>query len=189
MRGRRDIVLLGLLLTACLPSSATSPVIPTEPTGPLVIGDPQSASDEDGAFRLTITSDQDRYRAGQRIEVSASLTFLGPADAISAAGSGTLVGFGVQSIDLGVDIRPLFTGDCAAQVFRRDEPVPYPFAKSGGMGQPGDPLAPFLTDYFSSPDLRLPAGTWTISAMTTVYKTSCSDPSSLSASLTVAVEP
>jgi hypothetical protein len=179
------MVLLGLALAAC----TARPTIPSGPTGPLVSGAPQSASSEGGTFRLTITSDQDRYRAGQLIVVSAALTYLGPADQVTVSGSGSLVGFGVASSDGRIDVEPLFTGDCAPYAFTRDEPVPFAFVKSGS-GFSG-PQAPFLKDYSASPDLRLPGGTWTIKAETTIYPgPMCpAGPDDLTALLTVVVEP
>jgi hypothetical protein len=189
MWGRGIAVLLGLALAACT-GSAPNLAIPSEPTGPLVSAEPTSATDEGGTFRLTIASDQDRYRAGQPMLVTATLTYLGPADAITAAGSGTLVGFGVGSTDAGIDVEPIFTGDCATDSFTRDDPVAYPFVKSGA-GASDDGTAWFIDAYFSSPELRLPAGTWTIRAETTIYPNpECSGtPDSLSASLTVVIEP
>jgi hypothetical protein len=179
------IVLLGLVLAAC----QAIPTIPSDATGPLVSGGQQSATDENGTFRLSITTDQDRYRAGQAIVVTAAVTYLGPAAEIAASGSGTLVGFGVESGM--VSVEPLFTGDCAAFSFKRDAPVAFPFVKSGSGPSPDSPTNLFLNDYFSSPDLRLPSGTWTIRAETSIYPNpECpGSPGSLSASLTVVVEP
>ncbi len=40
--------------------------------------------DSDASFRLTREAGQERYRAGQEIDVLATLTYLGPADAVVA---------------------------------------------------------------------------------------------------------
>ena len=182
------VALLGMSLVACTPAPALT--IPTEPTGPLMSGAPLSASDQTALFRLTLTSDRDRYRAGQTIQIGAELTYLG-ADAVTASGSGTLVGFGVASDAAGVNLEPIFTADCARHPFAAGDAVSYPFSKSGGGVAPNDPLAPFYQAYFSSPDLRLPAGTWTISAQTTIYPNpDCGGrPIGLSVSLKVGIEP
>lgn len=189
MRGCLTIALLGLSLGACAANGP--PSIPIQATGALMSGAPISASDRTDLFRLTLTSDQDRYRAGQVMGISAELTYLGPADAVTASGSGTLVGFGVASSAAGVNVEPLFTADCARHPFTRDEAVSYRFSKSGSGVASNDPLAPFWRAYFSSPDLRLPSGTWTISAQTTIYPNPDCDgrPTELSVSLKVGIEP
>ena len=71
------------------PVAAGVPTMPDEPTGPLISGDPVTDADADVSFRLTLEADQDRYRAGQEILVMATLTYLGPADAVVARGSST----------------------------------------------------------------------------------------------------
>ena len=183
------MALLGLVLGACAASPA--PTIPMEPTGPLMSGAPQTATDETALFRLTLTADQRRYRAGQEITVTATLAYLGQDAELTASGSGGLVGFGVASAPAGIDIQPLFTSDCVRYTLTPAHPATYRFSKSGSGVAPNDPLASFMAAYFSSPDLRLPAGTWTISAQATIYATpDCSGGrSDLSSSLTVAIEP
>jgi hypothetical protein len=65
-----------------------------------------------------------------------------------------------------------------------------PFVKSGGYGY-DDPLASFYQAYFADPDLRLPAGTWTIQATASFYTgDDCGDVAHLlETSVTVVVEP
>ncbi len=95
----------------------------------------------------------------------ATLTYLGPADAIVARGSSnpSLIGFSVERDDPPLRIGPAFTTDCGAHEMTRGVVVEYPLAKSGGYS-PDEPFAPFYAAYFDSPELQLPAGTWTISA-------------------------
>lgn len=165
-------------------------MIPDEPTGPVIGGTPVTGEFDDGTFRLTLTADQDRYRAGQLIEVVASVTYLGPENATVGRGSGSgLIGFGVASDSVPIDIGPAFTTDCAPHEFVRGVPVEFPFSKSGGFSD-GEPLAGFYRSYFSSRELRLPAGTWTINAGGTIYIGDCGDElHEPTASVTVIVEP
>lgn len=169
---------------------ARVPVIPDEPTGPPIDGTPVTAEFDDGTFAMTLTADQERYRAGQLINVSATVTYLGPDDATIGRGSGSsLIGFGVASEDARIDIGPAFTSDCAPYEFVRGVPVEFPFSKSGGFSD-GQPLALFYRSYFSSQELRLPAGTWTISAGGTIYIGDCGDElHEPAASLTLVIEP
>lgn len=172
------------------PVLADVPSIPREPTGPLISGDPVSADDADGSFRLTLEADQERYRAGQEIDVLATLTYLGPAQAIVARGSSNpgLIGFGVESEKPLVRIGPAFTTDCGPHEMERGVVVDYPLAKSGGYS-PDEPLAPFYVGYFASTDLRLPAGTWTITAGGSWFVGDCGgELHELSTSVTVVVE-
>src|SRR5690606_39834441 len=128
-------------------------------------GDPVTDEDADASFRLTLEADQERYRAGQAIAVTATLTYLGPADAIVARGSSNpgLIGFSVESDDPDIRISPAFTTDCGPHEMTRDVAVQYLIATSGGFS-PDEPLAPLYEAYFASEELRLPAGTWTIAA-------------------------
>ena len=174
------------------PGVADVPRIPDQPTGAPISGDPVTAEDADASFRLTLAAEQDRYRAGQEIEVVATLTYLGPGDTAVARGSSNpgLIGFSVESEDPPIAINPAYTTDCGAHEMARGVLVEYPFAKSGGYS-PDEPLAPFYAAYFNSRELRLPAGTWTISAGGGWYTGSdCGDePHSLTASITLVVEP
>lgn len=173
------------------PEAAIARTIPREPTGPPISGDPVIAEDSDASFRLTLEVDQDRYRAGQEIVAMATLTYLGPADAVVARGSSTpgLIGFAVEREDPPIRITPAFTTDCGAHEMTRGVGVEYPFAKSGGYS-PDEPLASFYEAYFDSSELRLPAGTWTITAGGSWYVGDCGDElHDLSASVRVVIEP
>lgn len=126
------------------------------------------------------------------IDVAATLTYLGPDATIVARGPGTgLVGFGVNSADPAIMIGPASTTDCAAWPFTRGV-VDYPFVKSGGYAE-DDPLAPFYRAYFDTPELRLPAGTWTIGAGAGFYSgDDCGQAfpyHQLTASVTIVVDP
>lgn len=184
----------GVVAQAPTPVPAPVPTIPGSPTGPeIVTGSPVTAQDDDGVFRLSLEARQDRYRAGQVIDVMAMLTYLGPDPSTVALGPGTgLIGFGIESDDPAIRISPAFTSDCAPWKFTRDEVVVYPFEKSGGFGE-DEPLASFYRAYFADPELRLPAGTWRIFAGGGFYEgADCGDAfpyHSLSASLTIVVEP
>ncbi len=174
------------------PSTAAVPIIPSEPTGPeITTGSPIAAVDDDGAFRLTLEAGQERYRAGQLIEVEAILAYAGAEDEVVMLGSShSLVGFGLSGSDPAVEIRPAFTSDCAPHPITPDEPRVFPFTKSGAY-TPGDPEAAFAAAYFAQPELRLPVGTWTIGAGTSFYVgPDCGDElHSLNAEVTVTVEP
>jgi hypothetical protein len=174
--------------------AALVPIIPTSPTGPeITTGSPVIDEHDDGTFRLAPEASQGRYRAGQVIEVAATLTYRGPDATTEARGPGTgLIGFGVESDDPSIRIGPAFTTDCAPWHLTRDEGADYPFVKSGGHGE-DEPLAPFYRSDVDTPELRLPAGTWAIFAGGSFYSgDGCGEAfplHELTASVTVIVEP
>jgi hypothetical protein len=168
-------------------------LIPTAPTGPVIEeGAPVNGEDADQEFRLTISADQSHYRAGQLMDVSATLTYVGPNAGTVVGGSGTgLVGFALErKEDPALRIEPAGTSDCRQYRMVRGVAVAHPFMKTGGFADE-DPLAAFYRAYFASPELRLPAGTWTISAVAKFLgSATCDGPEhALSASVTVIVEP
>lgn len=143
--------------------------IPTEPTGPEVTGNPLRAEDTDGAFVLSLAATQDRYRAGQLIEIVATLSYIGSkAEVVALGSSHSLVGFALEGGDPPVLIVPAFTTDCAPHRITPGQPLIYPFSKSGSSS-PGDPDYAFRQSYFADQELRLPAGTWTIRAGSGFY--------------------
>jgi hypothetical protein len=179
-----------------LPSASPSPtqnpeVIPTAPTGPRLEGTALTGTNDDGRFRLTIHADQDRYRAGQELQVTASLAFLGAEPEVAVSGSGTgLVVFGVERDQPPIRIGPAGTTDCRPSQLRRDTPMEVSFFKTGGY-DPSEPLAPFYESYLFPRELRLAAGTWTISAIASFNEgTDCTGRGhDLQASVRVVVEP
>lgn len=178
------------------PSASLSPtldpeVIPSAPTGPLLDGTALTGTNDDGRFRLTIHADQDRYRAGQELQVRASLAFLGAEPEVAVSGSGTgLVVFGVERDQPPIRIDPAGTTDCRESQLRRDTPMEVSFFKTGGY-DPAEPFAPFFESYLFPRELRLAAGTWTISAIASFNEGSdcAARGHDLRASVRVVIEP
>ena len=139
-------------------------VIPQQPTGPEVEGKPLSDEFDDGTYRLVLTASQDRYRAGQLIDVTAAVTYLGPAETWLARGPESgLVGFSLDNDTHSIQVSGGFTSACTRYEFLRDVPLEFPFNKLSALG--GDASAqPFYDDYMASDELRLPPGMWTITA-------------------------
>lgn len=166
-------------------------VIPSAPTGPLLDGTALTGTSEDERFRLTIHADQDRYRAGQQLRVTASLAFLGDEREVAVSGSGTgLVVFGVERDQPQIRIDPAATSDCRPSRLRLDTPMEVSFFKTGGY-DPAEPLAAFYESYLLPRELRLAAGTWTISAVASFTEgTDCTGRGhDLRASVRVVVQP
>ena len=178
-----------------MPSPSPSPtadaaLIPAEPTGPELSGEPASATGSDNAFALTLAVSQDRYRAGQLIEAQATLAYLGQGEVVMRGSGSSLVGFGVERAEPPLSVGPAYTSDCVPYPISAGRPLVYPFTKSGGFS-PGDPDDAFPEAFLSEPDFRLPAGTWTIWAESSFYTgADCGEAlHELRAEVTITVEP
>jgi hypothetical protein len=128
------------------------------------------ADTSDGRFELQINSSRGQFRAGDPIDVSASLVWRGNdvTDTIELAGpfgdeASDLIGFGFEQLDGALAISPAWRMSCNPYQLRRDEPASKPYSKSGGIADPG-PDAEFWRDYFDDPSLTLPPGTYRVFA-------------------------
>ena len=148
----------------------------------------------DGVFTLTIRSPQDHYRPGESIDVAATLEYVRDGS-IVASSSPDVVGFGVEQIGGPHRVDPGTRLSCRQSSFERGQPELYPFGKSGGF-YPEMPDADFIRAYLNisgtvvDPALRLPAGTWSIFAVTGLAEGECGGTvrHNLRASITVVVE-
>lgn len=176
------------------PDASASPMadatVPSAATGPDIAGMPLEASSRAGPFVLEIRSSQDRYRAGQVIQIAATLDHRGTSgDTYRVYGpSSGLFGFRLASSDGTVMTDLVSTADCTEHVLRTGQQ--FPFVKNGGWS---DASPPFIRSYFEHPrePLRLPAGRWTVTAQAGIHLTDgCrDDQTTLSASVTITVVP
>ena len=141
---------------------AVSPT-PTIAPADVPIGD----DTQEGPIQLTLTSPHRQYGAGEPIEVIARLGYWGDRPSVTTYGSSSFgpVAFWLRQLEGDVLLGPGGTADCLEQVMlRQNEPIELPFSKSGlGLS---DADGEFWQAWRSDPVLRLPAGTWEISAMT-----------------------
>jgi hypothetical protein len=148
-------------------------------------------ADTDGEFALELTADQDRYRAGQPIEIEALLTYAGAEQSVTIGGpGGAVIWFTIQSTDPAITIVPAGNTQCVPRQIIHDQPMLIPFAKTRSLVD-DDPMRPFLQAFFADPVLRLPAGEWTVTAVGAFsVGEECDGPvPSLSTSVTIQVEP
>ena len=153
-------------ITIVIPDAAggipTHPPI-TPPPDPLDL--PVGDDTQDGAIQLTLTSPHGRYKAGDPIQVVAGLTNGGSGGSITTYGSpdGPVI-FSLRQVDGPVVIDPIVLTSCIEQVtLPAYEPMQIPFKKTGTV--PSGATDPeYWRSWFADPVLRLPAGTWEISA-------------------------
>ena len=127
---------------------------------------PVTATAAGHGLTLSIRAEQSAVRAGDRIEVGATVRHAGVGDLVVSGSGMGVVGFTITRLEDGLTSGgPVMTGDCVPHVIPPGAGLRYPFAKSGAS-VPGEPNAWFLQDYFAEPRLTLPAGTWRIEART-----------------------
>lgn len=151
-------------------------------------------STTDGAFTLTIRSPRDHYRTGEAIDVAATLEYVRDGS-IVVSSTPEVVAFGVEQIGGPHRVDPVIRLSCSQFSFERGRPELYPFDKSGGF-YPEMPDADFIRAYLNisgnvpDPVLRLPAGTWSIFAVTDLAEGECGGTvrHTLRAAMTIVVE-
>jgi hypothetical protein len=113
---------------------------------------------------MTFAVNRATFRPGDSIEGVATLRLIAPGPgALSGSGSG-LVGFAFHEVGgEGRGMDPAATSDCAPYHISIDMPITFAIVKSGGVS--GDePDAAFKRAFLDGPIVRLPAGTWDITA-------------------------
>ena len=154
-----------------------------------------TASSTDGTFTLTIASPRDHYVAGDPIEASATIEYVGAIPKIQVSGTPGVPGFGVEQVGGPNHASPAYRLSCVAYAFANGQPVAFPFSKSGGF-TPDDPSAEFMKAYLNiaadhpDPILRLPAGTWRIFADMNLTEGECAGSTNhhLEAAITIVVD-
>ena len=147
-------------------ADAGVPHVPVASSSGAPLGGPSvSATDSNAGFTLTMTLDHDRYRAGQPITVTTTLAYGGPDPTVKLWTNSDpgLVDFDVTQVGGPLSMLGGGTTDCVSTSMAKGQAISAPFAKVGGWSN-DDPYAAFYESYYNDPQLRLPAGTWQISA-------------------------
>jgi hypothetical protein len=155
-----------LAATVAIPAAGQSPSAPASPTPSFQPTPPMPAisdSAEDDRFRLTIRADRTTYSPDEPISVTTTLTHVGTEPLTVASSGGGVVYFTVEQLDGPIDAGGVRHGDCRYSEFGPGEVRDVPFAKTIAF-EAGDPLAAFWLAWVDDPVLRLPAGTYRISA-------------------------
>lgn len=124
-----------------------------------------SSTVRDDRFDLTMTTPKASYRVEEPIPLSATLTYLGPEENVELSSEyRDAVYFSLEQLDGPLDMdgggsRLI----CYPTSLTKAEPDTIPFSKSGAFSS-DTPGASFWASYFADPTLRLPAGSWRISA-------------------------
>lgn len=171
LRGLAAVAAAGAIIAvvgACGAAPTPQPPNATEPSGQPIVMDGRNAG-----FALSLRVGNDAVDAGAPIDIAAVLTWEGadPRAMIWGSGGGP-VSFGLEQIDGDLQMDAVQTADCAQHEYARGVPVAIPFRKSGGFSA-DDPNAAFYRAYFADPVLRLPAGSWRVTASASGYLVPC----------------
>jgi hypothetical protein len=128
-----------------------------------------TAETDQGIFTFGLSASRTHYDQGEPIDVDAFLVWRGTdlGNVIEVSGpfgddTGDLIGFGFEQIDGDLAVSPTWRTSCNSYQLLANEPVSKPYSKSGAVAD--DTNSGFWHDYFSDPNLTLPAGTYRIFA-------------------------
>jgi hypothetical protein len=158
MRRHLALALVAVVLAACGSSPAPSPAASPAPS---------PAAETDGLFMLQLALPRLDWHAGDAITGTATLFFTGPAPTtVYGAGSG-VIGFVYAEVGGSRRVDWASTADCAPHPLGPAAPITVDLSKSGAVTG-SEPDAEFLRTFLLTDPgvVRLPAGTWDISAVT-----------------------
>jgi hypothetical protein len=151
------VLLVVLLLTAAGCGSAGPTIPPEAPRGPL------TATAVDGRFLVTFTIDRGVVAADEPITGTAKLELAVPGG-VTLTGSDQVFGFDFLEVGgEGRQVAPARDAACSPHRLTGNTPIVSPIIKTGGTS--GGPHDGFINDFLQGPDVRLPRGTWDISAI------------------------
>jgi hypothetical protein len=143
-------------------------VVPETAATPGVEDQPVRSVDRDDSFELVFAAAKTRYLPNEPIDISASLTYLGPLASVEVGhDSSGPVAFGIREKVFGeISVGTVSILMFGRTTFAAGEPLVVPFRKGGGFD--GDhPDAEKFKAWILDPELRLPAGTWHLYARAT----------------------
>jgi hypothetical protein len=128
---------------------------------------PTAVANVVGNFRLSFQVDNTVMVTGGPITGEAQLWIDSPTStSVSGSGAG-LIAFRFANGDVVID--PAWPASCRPYSIGADAPFSTAITKSGSYSD-SDPQASFLRDFFSTSEIILPAGSWSITAIANVYE-------------------
>ena len=123
---------------------------------------PSNAS-TDGPFRLELVLSRLDWKANEPLHGTAILSYDG-AEPTKVYGSGSVLNFAYAEVGGTRKTEPVWTADCATHDLDPATPISEPLGKSGAASA-DDPNTSWLHSFILAPDVRLPAGTWDVTAL------------------------
>ena len=179
------LALVLLVVAGCGASPAPS-AVPEAPASPAVS---PAASAAEGRFRLDFALPKQLFTDGEVIKGLATLSVLGPGAGTIGASGGGPIGFGIKEVGGRRTMGPASDASCQSFEIGDGSPITSGIVKSGGWSGE-DPDAAFYEAFFRDPELRLPVGTWEITAHASFSEGDCGpNPHDLSAPIRIEVTP
>ncbi len=147
-----------LLIAGCAGPAATA--------APPTAAPPVSAQ-ADGPFRLELALPRTDWRAGEAITGTATLSYSGAAPTAVYGSGGGVIAFSYAEVGGSRRVDPVWSADCGRHPIGPAAPITAGLSKSGAVAGT-EPDAGFLRSFLEGDPgvVRLPAGTWDVSAVT-----------------------
>lgn len=118
---------------------------------------------KDEYFEMKLQIAQTTYKAGEPINLSATLTYVGEEKSYTVWGSSSAQVVFTLTDGKNFNMDGASTSDLVPTEFKQGEKVSYPFVKSGGFSS-NEPDADFWKSFYAEKELKLPAGTYLVTA-------------------------
>ncbi|MDQ0888600.1 hypothetical protein QFZ81_003688 [Paenibacillus sp. V4I9] len=155
-------LIVTLLFTACgAKNGKTQEPSTLDPATKKLMAGPKLIHKDD-QFEMKLNIVKTKFKVGEPIVYSASLTYIGNNNSILIWGGHTYILFSVTD-GKKIKMEGVNTAELTATKLNQGETREYPFFKSGGYSA-NDPDAGFWKKFYAEKDLILPAGTYLITA-------------------------
>jgi hypothetical protein len=109
------------------------------------------------------------WKATDTITGTAILSFAGSAPTTIYGSGGGVIVFSYDEVGGNRHVNWVMTADCGPHPLDPATPITAELSKSGAVGG-NEPDADFLRSFLADPQIRLPAGTWDITAVAVLYE-------------------
>jgi hypothetical protein len=150
-----------------LPPPSTTPLPAIEPSLPVPSDGPVSDVVDDGMFRLELTTPSGVYGPNDAIKPVAQLRYVGANRSVTYGHGDPAVAFTIEEIGGDRQMTGLVADVCLSTTLQRGQRLTLPFQKGGQVGLGFDEI------WFHDPVLKLPPGTWRVSARLEAYIPEC----------------
>jgi hypothetical protein len=123
-----------------------------------------TASSTDGPFRLELVMPHLDWKSTDAMTGMAILSYDGSAPITIHGAGASVIGFSYAEVGGRRKVDPVRTADCAPHPLDPATPINVDLSKSGAISN-DDPNVDFLRDFLSGSDVRLPVGTWDVTAL------------------------
>jgi hypothetical protein len=133
-----------------------------------------TASTTDGSFKLELTLPHLAWKTGDPIGGSADLELTGSEPA-TISGPAEIIAFAYAEVGGTREVEPIWDQSCKVVPLDPATPLRVALSKSGAVTATGGD-AVFQSLFLADPEIRLPAGTWDISAIAMFSEAGCAGP-------------